>query len=167
MKRYFLYLLFYSFGGFILERIINLVFLGYYWDNSVLIGPYQPLYGSGVVLTILFMDYILNRWNSKQLYKDGLLLIAAIFFTGLVEASTGYMYQILYDMHLWDYGRTFTCNLEYVCVLPTSMFGVISFFVVKFIHPYVKKWMSKVPDKLYYILLGIFIIDVILTHVFL
>ena len=132
LKRYFLYLLFYSFGGFLLERIINVVFLGYWYDNSVLLGPYQPLYGSGVLLTIIFVDVVYVRMKRiKGIYKEIILIIMAILFTGLVEAITGYGFEYFFGLHLWDYGNTFPCRLEYICIYPTSLFGVISYLVVK------------------------------------
>lgn len=163
MKRYFMYLLFYSVGGFLLERIINLVFLGYWWDNSVLVGPYQPLYGNGVVLTILFGEFILPKIKASSFIKTILFMFAAIFFTALSEASTGYFYQWLTGIHLWDYGQTFTCSLEYICMIPTSMFGILSFIVVKYIHPYIKYFLDKTPNWLYYFVSLLFIIDIVYT----
>lgn len=160
-----MYLLFYSVGGFILERIINLVFLGYWWDNSVLFGPYQPLYGNGVVLTILFTEFALPKIKTSQTMKTILFVIAAIFFTALSEASTGYGYQWLTGIHLWDYGATFPCKLEYVCVLPTSLFGILSYLVVKYIHPHLKPFLDATPQWLFYGSLSIFILDIIYTAI--
>lgn len=163
MKRYFLYLLIYSIGGFVLERIINLIFLGYWWDNSVLYGPYQPLYGSGVVLTVLFMEYFLPRLKWTPLANDVVLLVMAIVFTGAVEAATGYGYEALTDIHLWDYGQTFACRLEYVCVFPTSLFGFLSFLVVKYLHPIIKRYLDNLDNRLSVALAVIFTADVIVT----
>ncbi len=163
MKRYFLYLLIYSIGGFVLERIINLIFLGYWWDNSVLYGPYQPLYGSGVMLTVLFMEFALPRLAWSPRAKDALLLVAAILFTGAVEATTGYGYEALTGIHLWDYGQTFPCRLEYVCVLPTSLFGFLSFLVVKYLHPLIKRYLDNLDNRVALTLAVIFTVDVIVT----
>lgn len=169
MRKYFLYLIFYSVGGFILERIINVIFLGYYYDNSVLIGPWQPLYGGGILMAIIVYDLFLQRLPNKFL-KYGLLLVVSIITTGLSEAITGYSYEALYNIALWDYGDTFVCELQYVCVLPTSLFGVISFFVIVFLHPVIKKLVNAIPRFMrrwiFRIILFIFILDIIITFFF-
>ncbi len=164
MKKYFIYLIFYSVGGFILERIINLIFYGFWYDNSVLIGPYQPLYGSGILLTIIFYEFMENKLrNKKDIYKDTILIFAAIFFTGLVEAITGYGFEFIFGLKLWDYGEFFPCSLEYVCVYTTSLFGILSYLVVKYLHPLLKRHLERVNKYLYYALLGIFVVDIVLT----
>jgi len=163
-KRYFIYLVIYSAGGFILERIINLIFYGEWLDNSVLFGPYQPLYGSGILLTIIFYDIFYKRLrNIKLIYKDIILIVVAILFTGLVEAITGYGFEYLYGIHLWNYGEFFPCSLEYICIYTTSLFGVLSYLVVRYIHPLLKRPLKGVNNILYYAILFIFIMDIILT----
>ena len=163
-KRYFMFLIFYSVGGFILERIINLVFLKEWYDNSVLIGPYQPLYGFGVLLTIIFFNTVyLKLRDMKDIYKETILIIVAIFFTGLSEAVTGWGFEFVFDVHLWDYGDTFPCAYEYVCLIPTTLFGIISYLVVKYFHPLVKFHIERISNILFYIILVIFVTDVIYT----
>ena len=164
LKRYFMYLVFYSVGGFILERIINIIFLGEWYDNSVLIGPYQPLYGSGLLITIIFFETVYKRLKGLQdIYKEIILIIVAILATGLVEAITGFGFEYLYGVHLWDYRDTFPCSIEYVCLIPTTLFGIISYLVVKYLHPLLKPSLDRVNNILYYIILVIFIIDVVYT----
>jgi uncharacterized membrane protein len=159
-----MYLIFYSVGGFVLERIINIFFYGEWFDNSVLIGPYQPLYGSGILLTIIFYDIFSKKLNKiKVIYKDIGLIVAAIFFTGLVEAITGYGFEFLFGVHLWNYGDFFPCSLEYICIFTTPIFGIISYLVVRYLHPLFKRHLSGVNNYLYYSILLIFIADVVIT----
>lgn len=161
-----MYLLFYSVGGFVLERIINLFFYGEWLDNSVLVGPYQPLYGSGILLTIIFYDVLYKKViNVKLIYKEIGLILAAIVFTGLVEAITGYGFEYLYGVRLWDYGQFFPCNLEYVCIFTTPLFGILSYLVVRYIHPLLKRHLADVNNYLYYTILLIFIVDIVYTFI--
>jgi uncharacterized membrane protein len=159
----------YSFLGFILERIINVIFLGYYYDNSVLVGPYQPLYGIGIILAIIIYDLFLDKINPKFL-RYVLLFLVAIITTGFSELINGEGYEFFTNSNLWDYGDTFTCNYEYVCLLPTSMFGVLSGLAILLIHPFIKLIVSNAPRFFmkwtYRILLFIFIIDVSYTFFF-
>lgn len=163
MKRYLTYLFFYSVGGFILERIINLIFLGYWWDNSVLIGPYQPLYGNGVVLTILFFEFVWPKIKGQVWFRHGILIIVAILATALSEATTGVFYESITGIKLWDYNQTFTCSYPYVCVLPTSLFGVLSYAVVYWVHPYLKPFLDKVPNWFFFTILAIVTVDILYT----
>ena len=163
MKKYFVYLIFYSVGGFALERIINLIFYGEWIDNSVLVGPYQPLYGIGVLLTIIFYDYFLKKLEYNKIVKKVTLLIAAIFFTGLVEATTGYGYEALFGTILWDYGEFLPCSLTYICIIPTSLFGFLSFLAVIYIHPIIKGRLDLVNKWLVQLLFIVFMVDIIYT----
>lgn len=176
MRKYFMYLLIYSVGGFILERIIN--FFAFYdriaqfdsvidyiihHDNSVLYGPYQPLYGLGVVLAVLIWEkFLINDTNIIR--KNILLVIVAIVATGLSEAFHGYGYEFLTGVTLWDYRDFFPCSIPYVCIYPTTMFGIASFFVIKFIHPFVKRMVSILPKIAINIIFLIFTLDIIITY---
>jgi uncharacterized membrane protein len=158
-----MYLLVYSVGGFVLERIINLVFLGYWWDNSVMIGPYQPLYGNGVVLTVWFAEFVLPRIKGAPWRRHLVLLIVAIAATALSEAVTGYSYLWLTDLNLWNYGQTFTCASPFVCLVPTSLFGILSFGVVVYLHPWVRSVVDRTPDWLFYPLFVVVMSDAVYT----
>ncbi len=166
MKKYFIYLMVYSVGGFILERIINLVALGYWYDNSVLIGPYQPLYGSGIVLAIIIYDFIIVKKLNNESFENVALLFTAIFTTALVETVTGFGYEFLYGATLWNYSLFFPCQLPYVCVIPTSLFGIGSYLIIIFIHPKIKKYLLNIPNYLVFIILTAFILDIIVTFFF-
>ena len=166
MKKYFIYLLIYSFGGYILERIINLIAFRHWVENRVLIGPYQPLYGAGIVIAIIVYDLVIEKYVFNTKFKIFLLLIATIITTGISEAVTGFGYEFLYDSSLWDYNLFFTCNLRYICLIPTSLFGVLSFLVIITIHPYIKNIELLISKKIALILFILFMIDIIATFTF-
>ena len=166
MKRYFLYLLIYSIGGFFLERIINLIAYDSYIDNSVLIGPYQPLYGSGVVLAIVIYEFFISKKiTNKALLNIG-LLITAIITTGISEAVTGYGYEYLYGVSLWDYGEFLPCQLKYVCIYPTTLFGIGSYLIIKYFHPFIESYVKVIPNYVIYCLMFVFSLDIVITFFF-
>jgi len=166
LKKYFIYLIVYSISGFILERIINFIAYGGWYDNSILIGPYQPLYGSGVVLAIIAYDLVINKKINNKVTKNIVLLLVAIFTTGLSEAITGYGFQYFYGVVLWNYGEFLPCQLYYICYIPTTLFGVGSYLAIKFIHPTVEKYTKLLPSYIFYILLTIFGLDIVITFFF-
>lgn len=163
MKRYFLYLIFYSLGGWVLERIINLIFLGRWWDNSVLYGPYQPLYGSGIVMAIFIYEFGISKLDINKLYQTILLLFVAIITTGISEAVTGYSYEFFTGNSLWDYTQTFPLSINYLSLIATPLFGILSFLVIKYLHPYFNNFLYKLPDYIVYTLFGVFTLDVVIT----
>ena len=118
---------------------------------------------SGLELSILFAEFIYPRIKQNKYVKEGFFILAAILFTAISEASTGYLFEWITGHHLWDYGDTFPCRLDYVCVLPTSLFGVLSYLVVKFFHPLLKRWVDQTKDYIVYPLLVLFTVDVIYT----
>lgn len=158
---YSFYLIFYSIGGFFLERIINIIFLGVPYDNSFLIGPYQPLYGSGIVLTIIVYDFYIKKQIKTKNVQWAILLLFAILFTALVETLTGEFLEALTGTVYWDYGLVFNCSYPYSCLVPTSIFGVISMLVILFVHPYIEQLRYLLKDRYIYILLGIFLVDAV------
>lgn len=166
MKKYFLYLLIYSIGGYILERIINLIAYGHWVENRVLIGFYQPLYGAGILMAILLYDFVLEKYIGNKLYRMFALLITTIITTGISEAVVGFGYDYLYGVSLWDYNLYFSCNLKYVCLIPTTLFGILSFTAIILVHPYIKTIEKMVPKTVATILFVIFIIDIIVTFIF-
>ena len=166
MKKYFIYLLIYSFGGYILERIINLIAFGHWVENRVLIGPYQPLYGAGILLAIIVYDFVLKKYINNKKIRVLSLLVTAIITTGISEAVAGFGYEYLYDTSLWDYNLFFTCNLKYVCIIPTSLFGILSFFAIILLHPSIKSLQLMVPKYIGHILFILFVIDIIVTFTF-
>ena len=169
MRKYFVYFMIYSFLGFVLERIINIIFLGYYYDNSVLVGPYQPLYGLGILLAIIFYDLYLKDMQRK-LPKYLSLIIIAIITTGLSEFLHGEGYELFKGTQLCDYRQTFICTYPYVCVLPTSLFGVLSALAIILFHPLIDKLVSNMPKLFFkwtfWILLVTLAIDGIYTFFF-
>ncbi|MCF7927113.1 MAG: putative ABC transporter permease [Candidatus Izimaplasma sp.] len=166
MRRWFMILFIYSVLGFILERIINLIAFGMWVDNSLLIGPYQPLYGIGIFLAVLFYKKILIPFLLSPPLTLGILLIVSILTTAFSEAVTGYGFEFIYGGRLWNYGLFFPCQSPYVCVIPTTLFGIGSFLTIIFVHPMVEVFIKKIPRLMIDSLIVIFIIDVLIFIAF-
>ena len=159
----------YSVGGFILERFINLFFLGSFYDNSVLVGPYQPLYGTGILMAIIVYDFFV-KYIPNNLLKYSALLVVAIITTGISEAVTGYGMDYFYNLQLWDYRDFFPVSYQYVGIIPTSLFGLLSFLVIVFLHPFVRNGVNIMPGiirrNVFRVLFVVFIMDVVYTMFF-
>jgi uncharacterized membrane protein len=158
------YMVLYGFLGYLLERCVNLVFLGVWLDNSVLIMPVQPMYGLGVVAAILIYR-VIERTRIQRGIKIGMLMVVAIITTALSEAISGELYEWLYATTLWDYGDTFSfCTYPYVCVLPTSLFGVLSGLTVLFVHPFIKVHVKGLPRVFIITVITLVVLDFVYTY---
>lgn len=163
MRKILMYLIVYSIGGFVLERVINLFAYGRYVDNRVMFGFWQPLYGVGIVLAIIIYNHIIKPYTNSIILRNALLVFTAILTTGLSEAFHGYGYELFKGGTLWDYRDTFPCSIPYVCVVPTTLFGIGSYLAIKFIHPFIVIFVKLIPKILQYLLIGLFLIDYIIT----
>ncbi|MFP4077819.1 MAG: putative ABC transporter permease [Candidatus Izemoplasmataceae bacterium] len=158
------YVLVYGFFGYILERIINLVAYGTWFDNRVLTLPIQPMYGVGIVLAIIVFRLI-KRFPIHSTVQVLLVFFVAILTTALSEWVSGEGYLWLHGTRLWDYGDTFPmCGYPFVCWLPTTLFGILSGLVVLCIHPLLEPCINKWPKWVLYGVLSLFFLDVAITY---
>ena len=155
----------YSFLGYGLERIINVFAFGRWLDNSVLYGPFQPMYGIGVVLAVALW-HVLRKTELTPALKVLFLCIGAVLFTYASEMLSGTLYERLYGVKLWDYRLTFDlwCDHPYSCFIPTTLFGFLAAFTAMVVHPDIAKWADRIPLWQGFLLLGVFIADWYFTY---
>ncbi len=161
---YAFYIVVYGFFGYLLERFINLIAYGHFYDNSLLISPVQPMYGIGVALTLLGFD-LLKRVGirGKPLYLATLLI--AYLATAGSEFVSGTLYEHFYGVVLWDYRSTFPfCLTPYTCFVPTSMFALLAFATVCWIHPYLDLFLRLIPKPVKIALILIVVVDTLYTY---
>lgn len=127
--------------------------------RGVLWGPLSPVYGIGAVTLALFLNE-----NEKSYVKT---FLKATILGGAVEYILSLIQELFTGMISWDYshkpfnigGRT---NLLFMIG-----WGFIGIIFIKFIYPYIKKILGKIPkniyDKLTMILFVIVTIDIIIS----
>lgn len=155
----FMYFLIYSFLGWVAETIYCSYFEKRFVYRGFLNGPYCPIYGFGALLVIYSLESFKD--STIMLFFMGLLL------TSVLEYLTSFIMEKLFDMKWWDYSnKMFNINGR-VCLLNSTMFGVLSVVAVKILHPIVVNTIDRVPDRLLPFLVGMFsmglLIDLIVT----
>lgn len=164
MRHYALYVVVYGVLGFFLERLINLVVLGSWLDNSLLFGPYQLMYGIGVTLSVIAYGGLKHIFKHKVIFY-ALFFLVAILITGLVEHTVGTLHRQLYSIVLWDYRMTFTlCTRPFTCFIPTGLFGILAGLTVVFVHGSIKSLVNKIPAPAAFLVLVGVGIDIIITY---
>lgn len=162
--RWILYIIFYGFLGFLLERILNCTLIGCY-DNSVLYGPVQPMYGIGVTVAV-FVHEQLKRHRAPRLLHAVTLMVAAVMATWASEMTSGTLYEHFFGVQLWDYRDTFTlwCEHPYSCIIPTTLFGLLAAFTAVTVHRFAATAIQAVPKPIGWGIIGLFFVDVVITY---
>lgn len=155
----FLYLIVYSFLGWMIETIYCSALQGHFVERGFLNGPVCPIYGFGALLTVSFLAPYTNN-------------IIVVFILGMVSTSvleyfTSYIMEKLFKMKWWDYSEHKFNIKGRVCLLNSSLFGILCVVLIEWIHPFVIILVSGIPNKILYILsvtlFVILLVDLILS----
>lgn len=147
----FLYFFIYCILGWITEVLYCRLCLGKWTNRGFLYGPYCPIYGFGAMIVALFL--------SPFSYSPILIFLFACLLTTILEYFTSYIMEKLFNAKWWDYSHlSFNINGR-VCLLNSTLFGILGLFVTYIIHPCIKNLILKIPSEyLEYIFLSILIL---------
>lgn len=135
---WFLWLIIYSFIGWVYESIVCSVGERKLVNRGFLNGPLCPVYGFGALVSIIFMyertDNIL------------LLFTAGMVLTCTVEYLTSVLLEKLFNARWWDYSNhRFHINGR-VSLLGAVVFGALAVLLVKYIHPFIAGLTERLTD---------------------
>ena len=124
---YFLIYMFYSILGWLMEVILTYCNSKKFVNRGFLIGPYCPIYGSGVLLIM----FILKRYVDRPL---GLFCMAVIICS-ILEYLTSYFMEKIFKARWWDYStKKFNLNGR-ICAETMIPFGILGTLVICVINP--------------------------------
>ena len=136
---YILYFFIYSFLGWCIESIYCSI-----WDKKVvnrgfLNGPLCPIYGFGSVLVI----FTLYRFKGNAI----LIFFMGAILTSIIEYITSYFMEVCFHAKWWDYSnKKYNINGR-VCLLNSTLFGVLSFVLIELIHSNIEKIVSHLSMR--------------------
>lgn len=138
MARWFLWLMIYSFIGWVYESTVCSVGQRKLVNRGFLNGPVCPVYGFGAIVSILFLY---GRTNDILL-----LFLAGTVLTCTVEYITSVLLEKLFHARWWDYSHhRFHINGR-VSLLGAVVFGTLSVLLIKIIHPLVVGLTERIPE---------------------
>lgn len=150
---YFMLFITYSFIGWIIEIINELIFNKKIVNRGFLIGPYCPIYGCGSLIMILFL-------NDKSDLLGTFLKIIVI--CALLEYLTSYLMEKLFKTRWWDYSdKKFNINGR-ICLETMILFGIGGCLLLYIINPFLFNLYNLLPNLLLYIL-GITLFIIFIT----
>lgn len=136
-----------SFIGVIYEEIIGLIKYHHatgiwFWPNrqGVIYGPFNPLYGAGIMFLILLL-------GKKKRHPFKTFLYGALL-GGLIEYVVSLLMEVVLGVVSWDYtGRPLNINGR-TTVLYMIFWGFAVMLLVHFIYPFLSKLIEKIPYKI-------------------
>lgn len=150
----FLYLVIYSFVGWLIETIYCSVLAGHFVERGFLNGPICPIYGFGA----LFILSVLYPYTNN---------IFAVFILGMISTSTleyftSFLMEKLFKMKWWDYSEHKFNIKGRICLLNSVLFGILCIVLTEWLHPFIFSLVNTIPIRLKYVTAaGIFIVIVV------
>lgn len=167
-KKYYLYFMMYAIIGWCYEVFLE-VFI-YRWgftNRGVLFGPYCPVYGVGAIVFIFTIGRILKNKNWKQ----KILLIPVVFLgcmliATIIELITSYLCEAVMGSWPWQTYASYKYNFQArIALSPSLRFGLGGVLFLYLLQPLfekiLNKFSKKVIDVLFYVIGGLFLIDII------
>ncbi|MEG1001769.1 putative ABC transporter permease [Clostridium sp.] len=159
MRELIIFFTIYSFLGWVCETIYCFIIDKKFTYRGFLYGPVCPIYGYGA----LIVTACLNRFKGNIVF----VFLGGMILASVLEYFTSFILEKLFNMKWWDYSKhKFNINGR-VCLLNSTMFGILSVIIIEVLDPIFKDLVSKIPHVILYesaaIIAGIFIIDTIFT----
>lgn len=160
-KMMFYLFMIYSFIGWFIEVVDNKIEDKKFVNRGFLIGPYCPIYGAGGVLIML----ILKKYMDDTL----VLFILSVVLCASLEYLGSFLMEKLFKIRWWDYSYyRFNINGR-ICLETMWVFGVLAVLIMKVFNPpiikFLESWPTNVFNAVFYVLLTIFIIDLIVSTI--
>ena len=156
-----MYYLNYFFIFSILGHIIECFFYSN-GDSGIFLGLWTPIYGLGTVL-ILLINKGINKLKINKILKVCALFLITIIFLCTIEALGGYLIKFVFNTELWDYTNHKYSIGRYTSLEMGLLWGLSSILLIYFLKPIIDKFVNHIPKWITYILIVIFIIDIIST----
>jgi len=155
----FLLFIIYSFIGWFCEVLYCSFGQKKFVNRGFLYGPICPIYGCGGIMIFAFLMPL-----SGNIF---LLFFASMIVTSAIEYFASWVMEKLFDAKWWDYSN-YRFNIHgRICLLNSTLFGVMGVVAVRFVHPFILALLYQLNDFwtnfLALTFLSIFIVDLFFT----
>ena len=145
----YLVLLFFVFSvlGWCMELFLKYIQYHHFINRGFLIGPYCPIYGSGIVF-ITVMVSILSGMESSV----GTTFSISFIGCGILEYAVSYYLEKKFHARWWDYS-TKPMNLHgRIWIGNLFLFGIGGTLVIEVINPIMYSLFDRIPERSLYAL---------------
>lgn len=172
-----LVILFLFFIGCVMGWCIEVIFRKFFsksnpshkWINpGFLIGPYLPLYGSGLVVLYLLSLIHIDAVDAHPVLQKVLVILIMTIAMTVVEYIAGRIFIIGMNIKLWDYSDEWGNIQGIICPLFSFFWGVIAALYYFFLHPHILNAVYWLADHLTFsffigFFYGVFVIDCVVS----
>ena len=155
---YFMLFITYSFIGWIIEIMNELIINKKIVNRGFLIGPYCPIYGCGSIFMILFIK------NTGDIIGTFLKIV---FICAVLEYTTSYIMEKLFKTRWWDYSKNKYNINGRICLETMFLFGIGGCILLYLVNPFIISIYQMIPNLLMTIitftLFIIFVSDMIVS----
>ncbi len=131
-------------------------------ESGILYGYWTPIYGVGVIIILLINKFI-NKYKINNFFKFLLLFFSSMIILSIIEIIGGYLIEWLFHTKLWDY-TNYKFNIgKYTALEMAIIWGSGSILLIYILKPIIDKIISKIPKFLTYILIVLFVFDLLMT----
>lgn len=121
------YFIIYSFIGFIIEGLFNLMKEGLFIKPNFLKLPIKPMYGFASTFLVMIAPLV-PLW---------VLLILCFIIPSAVEYLSAYLLERYLDLHYWSYEHKPFQAYGYICLEFSCYWFLLSLILVFLVHPYI------------------------------
>ncbi|MGB4406684.1 MAG: hypothetical protein WBI82_07490 [Sphaerochaeta sp.] len=150
--QYFLYFLIYAVIGYICEVSYCTIFDRHLTNRGFLHGPYLPIYGFGALLVVVPM----MSFDANPI----LVFFIAVLLTSMLEYMTSFLLEKIFNTKLWDYSKNFGNIHGRVCLLNSTLFGLLGLIATYYLHPVLVRSVSYIPDGVLHPLSGVLLLGI-------
>ena len=135
-----IYFFVYSFIGYICEVLYCSIPQKRFVNRGFLYGPWLPIYGFGGLIVVIFLDPLSS-------YPIA-VFIFAFLLTSVLEYFTSWLLEKLFSVKLWDYSKHRVNINGRVCLLNSTLFGLLGLFAEYIVQPGIDRLIAFLPDTL-------------------
>ena len=131
------YFILYAFLGWACEDLYCGIPTKKFINRGFFYGPYCPIYGVGALLVLYPLLFV----------KDYpiLVFVLGVIITSALEYITSWVMEILFKTRWWDYSERFMNINGRVCLLNSTLFGIMYIVVIYIIHPIIQDIVMDIP----------------------
>ncbi|MGN0441855.1 MAG: putative ABC transporter permease [Acutalibacteraceae bacterium] len=146
-----------SFLGVVCEVIFCLIVDHRYESRQgVIYGPFNPVYGVGVVLVTVCLYWLRNK-------RDFWTFLCGSFIGAASEYLCSWYQETFIGTVSWDYSNMWGNLNGRTCLLYAGIWGFLAMLWMKFIYPWVSKLVEAIPNKVGYPLTWILLIAMLVN----
>ena len=126
----------YSFMGWIIEAVYRSISQRQFINAGFLYGPFIPIYGFGAAF-IIILEFLIHHWPLPTK-----LIVYGIVLT-LTEYFTGFIFEKVFKLNLWDYSDSRFNIHGRVSLLFSLCWTALALIFITFIHPSVLRHVQS------------------------